>query len=163
MRRNLPTLAECLLAGGLTLLGFGALAADAATPTLTIAKPWTRATPANAPVAGGYMTITNTGGEPERLTGGDFGIAGKIEVHEMAMNNGIMTMRPLQNGLEIKPGASIELKPGSYHLMLMGLKGQLKQGETLKGTLTFEKAGKVPVELSVESMGATTAPMQMNH
>lgn len=72
----------------------------------------------------------------------------------MAMSNGVMTMRGLPDGLELKPGAKTELKPGSYHIMFMDLKRQLKEGESIKGTLTFEKAGQVPVEFKVESVGA---------
>ncbi len=159
MPRNLPTLKECLLTAGLTLTAFAAFANDTTVGMLTVAKPWARATPTNAPVAGGFMTITNKGAQPDRLTGGAFDIAGSVEIHEMAMTNGVMTMRALQAGLEIKPGASVELKPGSFHIMFMGLKRQLKQGETVKGTLTFEKAGTVPVEVSVEGMGAQQAPM----
>lgn len=121
---------------------------------LKIEQPWTRATPAGAKVAGGYVAVTNTGAAPDRLIGGSSEIAGKVEIHEMAMNNGVMTMRGLPDGLELKPGAKLELKPGGYHIMFMDLKRQLKEGEKVKGTLTFEKAGRVPVEFSVQSVGA---------
>ena len=161
MRSKLPSLNECLLTAALTFTAFAAFANDARSQTVTIAKPWARATPTNAPVAGGFMTITNKGAQPDRLTGGAFDISGRVEIHEMAMANGVMTMRQVPGGLEIKPGSSVELKPGSYHIMFIGLKRQLKQGETIKGTLTFEKAGTVPIEVSVEGMGAQQAPM--NH
>ncbi|PZR89165.1 MAG: hypothetical protein DI537_21850 [Stutzerimonas stutzeri] len=121
---------------------------------LKIEQPWTRATPAGAKVAGGYVAVTNTGAAPDRLIGGSSEIAGKVEIHEMAMNNGVMTMRGLPDGVELKPGAKLELKPGGYHIMFMDLKRQLKEGEKVKGTLTFEKAGAVPVEFSVQSVGA---------
>lgn len=131
-----------------------ALAHDYTAGTLKIDHPWTRATPAGAKVAGGYLAVTNTGASADRLVGGSSEIAGKVEIHEMAMSNGVMTMRGLPDGLELKPGAKTELKPGSYHIMFMDLKRQLKEGETIKGTLTFEKAGQVPVEFKVESVGA---------
>lgn len=121
---------------------------------LKIEQPWTRATPAGAKVAGGYVAVTNTGSAPDRLLGGSSEIAGKVEIHEMAMNNGVMTMRGLPDGVELKPGAKVEMKPGGYHIMFMDLKRQLKEGEKVKGTLTFEKAGPVPVEFSVQSVGA---------
>lgn len=121
---------------------------------LKIEQPWTRATPAGAKVAGGYVAVTNTGATPDRLLGGSSEIAGKVEIHEMAVNNGVMTMRGLPDGVELKPGAKTELKPGGYHIMFMDLKRQLKEGETVKGTLIFEKAGPVPVEFSVQSVGA---------
>jgi hypothetical protein len=135
-------------------LGGAAVAQNYTTGPLKIEQPWTRATPAGAKVAGGYVAVTNTGAAPDRLIGGSSEIAGKVEIHEMAMNNGVMTMRGLPDGLDLKPGAKLELKPGGYHIMFMDLKRQLKEGEKVKGTLTFEKAGAVPVEFSVQSVGA---------
>lgn len=136
--------------------GHGAAAADAKVykaGSLTIDAPWARATPAGAKVAGGFMKITNSGTEPDRLIGGTVPFAGRFEVHEMAVNNGVMTMRELSKGLEIKPGETVELKPGGYHLMFMDLKSGLKEGEVVKGTLVFEKAGKVDVEYKVGPIG----------
>jgi copper(I)-binding protein len=120
-----------------------------------IEQPWLRATPAGADVAGGYMTLRNTGKEADRLVGGSASaVAGTFEVHEMKMDGSVMKMRELPNGLEIGPGESVELKPGSYHIMLMGLKRQLKEGERVKGSLTFKKAGTVEVEFTVRGMGS---------
>ncbi|WP_332690996.1 copper chaperone PCu(A)C [Bosea sp. (in: a-proteobacteria)] len=138
----------------LTLTGFAAFAEDYAVGPLKVEQPWTRATPAGAKVAGGYLAVTNSGSAPDRLLGGSSEVAGKVEIHEMAMNNGVMTMRGLPEGLAIKPGEKAELKPGGYHLMLMGMKRQLKEGENIKVTLDFEKAGPVAVEFSVQSVGA---------
>lgn len=135
-------------------LGGTAIAQDYTAGPLKIEQPWTRATPAGAKVAGGYVAVTNTGSASDRLLGGSAEIAGKVEIHEMAVNNGVMTMRGLPEGVELKPGAKLELKPGGYHIMFMDLKRQLKEGEKVKGTLTFEKAGAVPVEFSVQSVGA---------
>jgi uncharacterized protein YcnI/copper(I)-binding protein len=120
---------------------------------LTIEAPWSRATPGGAKVAGAFMKITNNGTEPDRLVGGSVPFAGRFEVHEMAMEGGIMKMRHLGKGLEIKPGETVELKPGGYHLMFMDLKQGLKEGQTVKGTLVFEKAGKVDVEYKVGPIG----------
>jgi periplasmic copper chaperone A len=121
---------------------------------IRIEAPWIRATPTGAQVAGGYMKIENTGKEADRLVGGTTAIAGKFEVHEMQMVGTIMKMRELDKGLDLPPGATVELKPGSYHLMLMDLKGQAKAGDTIKGTLVFEKAGKVDIEYTVRGPGA---------
>jgi uncharacterized protein YcnI len=121
--------------------------------SLTIEAPWARATPGGAKVAGGFMKITNTGKEPDRLIGGTVPFADRFEVHEMAVEGGIMKMRELSKGLEIKPGETVELKPGGYHLMFMDLKSGLKEGEAVKGTLVFEKAGKVDVEYKVGPIG----------
>jgi periplasmic copper chaperone A len=121
---------------------------------LVIEAPWTRATPAGATVAGGYLRITNTGTEPDRLVGGSVPVASTFEVHEMSMTDNVMKMRKLTDGLEIKPGQTVELKPGGYHLMFMGLRQGLKDGQTVKGTLVFEKAGTVEIEYRVAPLGA---------
>jgi copper(I)-binding protein len=121
---------------------------------LVITQAWSRATPGGAKIGGGYLTIKNTGSAPDRLIGGSGDIAGKIEVHEMAMKNGVMTMRPLDNGLTIDPGKTVKLAPGGYHLMLFDLKNPLKQGDKVPVTLEFEKAGKVTVSFDVQGIGA---------
>lgn len=144
--RALILSAACLLAGH-------ALAHDYKAGSLKIDHPWTRATPKGAAVAGGYLKITNTGTAPDKLVGGSLVGAGRFEVHEMKTENGVMTMRGIPGGLEIKPGQTVELKPGSFHLMFMELKAPLEQGKNVKGTLVFEKAGKIDVEYSVEAIG----------
>ncbi|MET0220416.1 MAG: DUF1775 domain-containing protein [Tardiphaga sp.] len=122
---------------------------------LMIATAWTRATPPGAKVAGGYLTITNDGKTADRLTGGSFDGGGRIEVHEMSMNDGVMKMRALDGGLEIKPGATVKLEPGGYHLMMMDLTKPLAKGDKVKAHLVFEKAGRVDVDLDVNAVGAS--------
>src|SRR6188472_942149 len=129
-------------------------AQDVKAGDLVITQPWSRATPGGAKIAGGYLTIENKGTAPDRLTAVSGDIAGKVEIHEMAMNNGVMTMRPLDKGLAIEPGKTVKLAPGGYHLMLMDLKSPLKQGEKVPLELHFEKAGKVTVSLDVQGVGA---------
>ncbi|MEW6124641.1 MAG: DUF1775 domain-containing protein [Pseudomonadota bacterium] len=131
--------------------------AGAQVGNLVVTAPWSRATPGGAKVAGGYLTVTNSGTTPDRLTGGTFAAAGRVEIHEMAMKDGVMTMRPLADGLEIPPGGSVTFAPGGYHLMFMDLKQPLKEGETVKGTLTFQKAGTADVTFDVRSIGAGAA------
>ena len=126
--------------------------------TITVEQPWSRATPAGAKVGGGYLRITNTGQVPDRLIGGSFAVAGKVEVHEMRLEGDVMRMSPVAGGLEIKPGATVELRPGAHHLMFIDLKETLKEGETVKGTLLFDKAGAVDVEFAVRGLGAQGAP-----
>jgi periplasmic copper chaperone A len=121
---------------------------------LVITQPWSRATPGGAKIAGGFVTIENKGAAPDRLVSGSGDVAGRVEIHEMAMNNGVMTMRPLDKGLVIEPGKTVKLAPGGYHLMLMDLKTPLKQGDKVPLTLQFEKAGKVELSLDVEGVGA---------
>jgi copper(I)-binding protein len=142
--------------------GVPAQADDVTAGPLKISAAWTRATPKGASVGGGYLKITNTGTTPDRLTGGSTDVASRFELHEMSMDNGVMKMRPLGQGLEIKPGQTVELKPGGYHIMFVGLKQQLEQGQHVKATLVFEKAGKVDVDFAVEGVGAQTGGgMQM--
>jgi uncharacterized protein YcnI/copper(I)-binding protein len=129
---------------------------------LMISTPWTRATPPGAKVAGGYLTMTNGGKTSDKLLGGTFTGGSRIEVHEMSMNDGVMKMRPLNDGLEIKPGATVKLEPGGYHLMLMDLAKPLAKGDKVKAQLQFEKAGKVDVELDVNAVGAS-APAGGGH
>ena len=121
---------------------------------LTITQAWSRATPKGAKIGSGYLTIENKGSAPDRLVGISADIAGKVEVHEMAMNNGVMTMRPLDKGLTIDPGKTVKLAPGGYHLMMSDLKSPLKQGDKVPVTLEFEKAGKVQLSLDVQGVGA---------
>lgn len=131
--------------------------------SIKIDLPWTRATPTGSKVAGGFMRIENTGKEPDRLLGGTAIVAGRLEVHEMAMIDNVMKMRELAAGLEIKPGQSIELKPGSYHVMFMDLQSTLKEGDKVKGTLRFEKAGMIEVEYVVRGMGSQSGSGAMKH
>ena len=121
---------------------------------LVITQAWSRATPGGAKTGGGYLTIENKGSTPDRLIGGSADVAVKVEMHEMSMKNGVMTMRPLDKGLTIEPGKTVKLAPGGYHLMMMDLKGPLKQGDKVPVTLEFEKAGKVQVSLDVQGVGA---------
>ena len=83
---------------------------------LVIGQPWTRVTPKNAPVAGGYLKITNNGASADRFVGAKSDASDHVEIHEMSMTDGVMKMRPLPNGLEIKPGETVELKSGGYRL-----------------------------------------------
>ncbi|MCH9806108.1 MAG: copper chaperone PCu(A)C [Alphaproteobacteria bacterium] len=121
---------------------------------LKIKHPWTRVTPPGAKVAGGFVTITNTGKQTDHLVGGNFALSKRMEIHEMSMNDGVMRMKQLDKGLEIQPGQTVELKPGSFHLMFMGLSASPVEGKPVKGTLKFEKAGEIDVEFAVAPLGA---------
>jgi copper(I)-binding protein len=121
---------------------------------LQVGHPWARATPGGAKVGGGYVKITNMGSEPDRLIGGSFEGSERLEIHEMSVKDGVMTMRPVPAGLEIKPGQTLELKPGGYHLMFVNLKAPLKEGDKANGTLTFERAGEVKLYFSVAPIGS---------
>jgi copper(I)-binding protein len=150
-------------------LAIPAQAEDVSAGSLKISAPWVRATPKGAGVGAGYFKITNTGAAPDRLVGGSSDVSSRFEIHEMSMDNGVMKMRPLANGMELKPGQTIELKPGGYHVMFVGLKNALEKGQHVKATLQFEKAGKVDVDFVIEGVGAqsggghTMPGMKMQH
>jgi len=147
-------------AAALALAASAALAHDYKAGAITINHPWARATPSGAKVGAGYFTLTNTGTAPDRLIGATAAAADHVEVHEMSMADGVMKMRPVKDGVELKPGQTVEFKSNAFHLMLVDLKQPLQQGQRVKGTLTFEKAGKVDIEFVVEGIGgpARAAP-----
>jgi hypothetical protein len=125
---------------------------------LVVASPWTRATPGGAKIAGGYLRITNNGKVADRLVSVTAASADRVEIHEMSMTDGVMKMRPLVDGLTVRPGETAEFKPGGFHLMFMDIKQPLKQGDALKATLKFERAGTLDVSFSVNAIGATGDP-----
>lgn len=120
--------------------------------SLTITHPWSRETAPGQDVGGGFMVVANTGATPDRLLGGSTPAAKSIEVHEMTMDGGVMRMRQVAGGLAVPAHGTLELKPGSYHLMLMGLKAPLKKGTRVPATLRFAHAGAVKVEFQVEAI-----------
>jgi copper(I)-binding protein len=145
-----------LIVASLSLLSSMANAKDYKVGTLEIDSPWSRAIPKGASVAAGYMTIKNTGTAPDRLVSVSTPVAGKIEIHEITMDNGVMKMRTIAGGLKIKPGTAVELKPSSLHLMIRNIKQPIEKGKPFAATLTFEKAGTVDIEFSVEDIGTVS-------
>ena len=153
-------LAVGLLAATLVIgTGAPAPAGDFEAGPLVIHAPWARATPPGAQVAGGYALIENTGDSADRLVSVTADISSRVEIHEMAMDDGVMTMRPLADGIEIPAGESLALKPGSFHIMFMQITAPLMEGETFAGTLTFEHAGTVDVTFAIGPIGSEEAPM----
>lgn len=120
---------------------------------LKVDHPWSRATPGGAKVAAGYLRITNTGTEPDRLLGGRFEIADGFEMHQTSLEEGIARMRELMGGIPVPAGETITFEPGRTHIMFTNLRRPLVAGERITGTLRFEKAGEVRVEFTVEKMG----------
>ncbi|KZK90221.1 hypothetical protein PsAD5_04655 [Pseudovibrio sp. Ad5] len=155
----MKTRALLVAAALVAFTGSAALADSIQHGDLTIKDAWTRATPPKAKGGGAFVSITNNGSEDARLTGAVSGYAKRTEIHEMAVNDGIMKMRKLDDGVVIPAGETLELKPGSYHVMFMGLNQAFKMGEELKVTLEFEKAGPVEVTFPVMKMGAKSGKM----
>lgn len=127
---------------------------------LRIHNPWSRPTPPGAAMGVGYMTITNTGDQPITLIAADSPRAGQVSIHQSRMQDGVMRMEPLKDGLVIAAGETVELKPHSYHLMLERLKEPLREGENIPLTLSFDGAPDVRLELMVQPLDGQPAKME---
>jgi uncharacterized protein YcnI len=150
-------------APGVKLVAAAGAPASINVGSLAITSPWLRATPGGAKVAGGYLQITNNGREPDRLVSAAIPQAGRGEVHATVNQGGVSKMAPVEGGLTIPPGGTVELKPGGYHLMFMDLSSGLKEGETVRGALVFEKAGRVEVAFPVGGVGASAPGAAHDH
>jgi len=171
MKKMLFLAAALLLAANGTALAqanadptpdMSAMEADPLAPVtvgdIEITDAFARATLPNAPVAGGYLTITNRGTDDDRLVSATSPAAGKVELHEMSMQNDVMTMAPLPDGIAIAAGETVSLSPGGVHIMFMQLAKPFVEGESVPVTLKFEKAGEVTLDLSISGVGADSPP-----
>lgn len=163
MKLNNSLIASTLFAGLFATMATTSFADGIKVGDLTIEHPAIRATVPGQKVAGGFMMIKNNGKTADRLVSGSASFSQKVEIHEMAVINEIMRMRELDKGLEIPAGGSVHLKPGGYHVMFIKLKERMMEGETRKAELVFEKAGKVTVEFSVQSIAKTMSHGKMDH
>jgi periplasmic copper chaperone A len=145
---NHITFAVALTLGALAASGIGH-AHEVTIGNLVISHPWSRQSPMKADVAAGYLTVKNTGSEDDRLLKATAEITQKVQLHDMKMENDVMKMFELPSGIAIPAGQTVELKPKSLHVMFMDLKSQVIEGEQIKGTLVFEKAGTVAVDFEV--------------
>lgn len=129
------------------------LAHGATSKGVTVAHPWARATPGGATVGVAFMEVKTADGVQDRLISAASPVAGRVEIHTHIMEGDVMKMRPVA-GIDVASGQSHVLKPGGDHIMLFDLKQPLKEGDLVKMTLTFEKAGAIEVEATVEPVGA---------
>lgn len=118
---------------------------------IVIEQPWSRATPVK--VGAAYMTLRNNGDAADKLVKVESPLAERVEIHETKIEGGTAMMRPVA-AVELKRRSSVQLKPGGLHVMLMGLRRPLKEGERIKLALTFERAGTIEIEARVEKAGA---------
>lgn len=131
----------------------GALAAE-----IAVEAPFARASAGTAAAGAAYMTLKSAENIADRLTAASSPVAEKVELHTHLMEGDVMRMRPVDS-VEIPAGGTVELKPGGLHIMLIGLKAPLKEGESFPLTLSFAKAGTISVTVPVKS-AAEMAPMQ---
>lgn len=142
-----------LLASPILMLASPGMAHDYNAGDLRIDHPWSRAAGANANGAG-FMTIQNTGTEPDRLISASTPAARVVELHTHIRDGDVMRMRPV-NDIPVPPGQTVHLRPGELHLMLIGLTAPLNRGASVPLTLHFERAGQVQVSLAIEAAGAS--------
>jgi periplasmic copper chaperone A len=115
---------------------------------ITVTDAWARSSTMAERAGAAYLTIHNGGSEADRLVGVTSPTAGTVEMHESTLMDGMMGMAPVE-AIEVPAGGVAELKPGGFHIMLIGMTGELKAGDTVQLTLTFEKAGEVQVAAEV--------------
>jgi periplasmic copper chaperone A len=145
MRSRKALLALALVAVG----GASALADDFKAGAISIDAPWARPSIGESKNTAVYMKIENGGDTPDRLVAVKSDRADHLMLHESRMEGDVMKMVHLSGGIEIPAHGSAELKPLGLHVMVMGLKTPLKDGEKLPLTLVFEKQGDVAVEAAV--------------
>ncbi|MAL78511.1 MAG: hypothetical protein CMN55_05275 [Sneathiella sp.] len=157
-------LSAVLMVGALTVTGMTGLsvvhAADK--PQMMVSDAWARERPAVIKVGGVFATLHNMGGEADTLVAASSPAAEKVEIHNVSMTDGVMKMFEVE-GVEIPAGETVEFKPGSYHIMLMGLKQPLTKGSTFPLTLEFAKAGKINVTVEVKEAGAMEMKEHKHH
>ncbi len=152
-------LAGTLLLACSALMTTPAMAHDYTQGNVKIDHPWSRPTPPGTPMGVGYMAITNNGTSDITFTGARTQRAKGVSIHESRMTDGVMSMRPLEQGLTIPAGGTVEFKPHGYHLMLEKLKGPLKEGERIPLTVSFDGAEDMDVELNVQPLDGGSEPM----
>jgi periplasmic copper chaperone A len=151
------TISKLVFMAALIAAAPAAFAQGSGNSTIAVEQPWARATPAGAMSGAAYMTLANKTSAADSLTGASSDAAAKVQIHEMKVVNGVMQMREVAGGLAIPANGSVTLKPGGYHVMLIGLKKPLVAGQSFPLTLTFAKAGNISVTVPVQAMGATSA------
>lgn len=123
---------------------------------IEVGHPWSRPTPPAAKVAGGYVKVTNTGSEPDRLVSVSSPIADRAEIHRSVIENGVASMRPLE-GVTVEPGDTVDFEAERLHFMFIEPDRQLRDGDRFPATLAFENAGRIDVEFMVQMRASAPA------
>lgn len=156
MNLHRPLLALALSLG---LLAPGAFAQN--TSAVGVEHAWARATAAGQRAGGGFLTLQGRA-QPDRLLGASAPVADRVELHSMTMDGDVMRMRQVDS-IDVPAGQKVELKPGGYHLMLMGLKQPLQAGSRFPLKLKFERGGEVTVDMKVEAAASMPASGAAHH
>jgi hypothetical protein len=147
-------LSKVLAVLAFSMIGAVATAQEIRVGDLNISRSWMRATPPGSTVGAWYLEIVNNSDKSDRLVGGSVAVAKSIEIHETKIDGGIARMRPIAEGIVLAPQSTTKLEPSGVHIMLVGLKEPLKQGQRVKGTLIFSNAGAIELDVPVESLGS---------
>lgn len=137
--------------GIVVAFSLSSLTSLAQTGDVQVKDIWARATPGGAQTAAIYATLQSIAGD--RLTAASTPVAKETQLHTMTMEEGVMKMRQV-DGIDLPAGQTVALKPGGYHIMLIGLTEPLKEGQTFPVTLTFAKAGAENVTVTVQAVGS---------
>jgi copper(I)-binding protein len=141
-----------MLCAALCFAPLAASAKDYKQSGLDISNPWARPTAGESKTAAVYFTVKNTGSADDTLKSLSTPVAKKADIHKNTTDEyGVMRMRPVEGGLNVPAGGSVDLNPGGYHVMMTGLKQKLVTGQTVPLTLTFAKAGDVTVDVQIEA------------
>jgi len=127
--------------------------AQTSTNTVTVEQAWARATPGGARTGAAYMTLINNGTSTDQLLSATTPVADQVQFHKETEDNGVSRMREVHN-VELSPGGKVIFKPGQMHMMIVGLKQPLKEGQSFPLTLQFEKAGRMDLTVPIEKVGA---------
>ena len=155
--------ATVLAAAFISLMPVESSAHDYTVGSITVFNPWARATPGPAKAGAGYLGIKNAGSSADRLIKAESNLSKRTEIHTHIMDGGVMKMVHVEEGVEVPAGKEVMFEPGGLHVMFMGLKAPFKEDQSLPVTLTFEKAGKVDVELIVKGIGAKSTKPKHNN
>ncbi|RAS19082.1 hypothetical protein DFO50_102241 [Microvirgula sp. AG722] len=141
---------KTFVSAALLLLSSSAFAHSYTAGDVAIGHPWARATPGPVKTGAAYLTLQNKGKSADTLQGADGDVADRVEIHNHINDNGVLKMRRV-DGVSVEPGQRVALQPGSYHIMLIGLKKPLLAGESFPLTLHFKRAGDVRVDVKIEA------------
>lgn len=149
MKKQIKLLTAAVMTAALIPVS-GALAGD-----IDIQNPWARASAGPAKAGAAFLDIKNSG-EADRVTGASADVAEVVELHTHIRDGDVMKMRRV-DAIDVPANGMAHLKPGGLHVMFMGLKAPLKEGESFPLTLTFENAGDITVDVEVKEPGAMDA------
>ena len=159
MKKTAITLMALLFA---TTLFYGqASAAPTRVGNIEIHKPWVRAVPPTSKTSAAYMGILNHADSDDHLVSAESDIAKAVELHNVRKKDGMMEMYQVKS-IGIPAKGKQKLRPGSYHVMLIGLNRQPKEGEIIEVKLNFMHAGSVTIKAPVKKGGMMKKMMMHN-